>query len=273
MLSPVEAGVYCNSGGNEPSTVCILDPPRAGATRPVIIHVVSNNPGPLVAWLRGAGFSNPCVDVRATTSMPIVKEGQEQSVVVIDISNAAQSVRPPHSSNGPTMLCVLIVDRQQSVPFPWLEFAASCPVRVVGIQRDSPDPFAPLLSALELINRRRSTGQLAELLVDRHPSLRRAEDIVQVILGQPWRIRRPSDLAFCSHVSESTLRDRCHELGLKRIEHLITLVRWLAFELLVSAEGMPPKRARIVVGITDRANFRRQLGRLSYLDVAPKTAS
>ncbi|HLB38658.1 MAG TPA: hypothetical protein VJL31_18970 [Gemmatimonadales bacterium] len=74
-------------------------------------------------------------------------------------------------------------------------------------------------------------------------------------------------------MSESTLRDRCHELGLKRIEHLITLVRWLAFELLVSAEGMPPKRARIVVGITDRANFRRQLGRLSYLDVAPKTAS
>lgn len=72
------------------------------------------------------------------------------------------------------------------------------------------------------------------------------------------------DLAFRAGIQRSVLRAQCARIGLQRVEHFITLVRWLAFEFLTGTREMSAGRARVVVGISDPSNFRRQLGRLGY---------
>ena len=88
--------------------------------------------------------------------------------------------------------------------------------------------------------------------------------LVATVLGHPWRIRDPVDLARTAGVLPESLRIRCEGLHLKRAEHFIILVRWLAFELLTNVERMSARRARLVVGISDPSNFRRQLRRVQY---------
>ncbi len=118
---------------------------------------------------------------------------------------------------------------------------------------------------VERLQRRSSPLQVAELVVKQNPRLRDLEDLVGTVLRFSWQVRKPSDLAFRASIQHSILQARCISLGLKRVEHFITLVRWLAFGILTSIERMSARRARLVVGISDPSNFRRQLRRLAYL--------
>ena len=69
--------------------------------------------------------------------------------------------------------------------------------------------------------------------------------------------------------SKSAILARCRApmdcTAVVRVEHLITLVRWTAFEALISSRGLSAREARRIVGIKDVANFRRQQGRAAYL--------
>jgi hypothetical protein len=46
-----------------------------------------------------------------------------------------------------------------------------------------------------------------------------------------------------------------------RLEHLITAVRTCMLEVLIDELGFARSRARLMAGITDMSNFRRQLRR------------
>jgi len=48
----------------------------------------------------------------------------------------------------------------------------------------------------------------------------------------------------------------------RRVEHFITLIRWIAFDYLTKNQGMAPREARAVLGITDVSNFKRQCARI-----------
>ncbi|UCG87831.1 MAG: hypothetical protein JSW71_04595 [Gemmatimonadota bacterium] len=53
----------------------------------------------------------------------------------------------------------------------------------------------------------------------------------------------------------------CAPLRLSRLEHVITLVRWCAYEFLTLECHVSSARALEAVGVRDRSNFRRQVRR------------
>jgi hypothetical protein len=65
-------------------------------------------------------------------------------------------------------------------------------------------------------------------------------------------------------VTRGALVAECRRAGVRRVEHFMTWVRSLSFELLVRG-GARPRIASMVVGIGDAANFKRQLSRAEYL--------
>jgi hypothetical protein len=108
--------------------------------------------------------------------------------------------------------------------------------------------------------------RVVEGVIERHPStFAGLEDLIEVLLNDPWGIRKPQDLATTLGIPINVLAVRCRHLGLKRLEHVLTLVRWLAFEQLIGPMGLDVKTALRLVGMRDRSNFRRQWRRAKYL--------
>ena len=230
----------------------------------MIVHIVSRAPESLVSLLRATRFGcDMGVEVRGTTHIPALRWRAEQTLVVVDLSDPPAGNPPPSLQEG-SIHYLLVVDRQRPVAFPWVEFAKSETVQLVSITRDSADPFAPLIAALERMDTRLSPRVLTEAIIQREQRLWGLEDLVSAVLSKPWRVRLPTDLAVCVHTSRSRIHMRCEAIGLKRVEHFITLVRCVAFEVLTGIHRMPAKRARVIAGIGDPSNFRRQSSRLRY---------
>lgn len=235
----------------------------------MIVHVVSSRPWPIVGFIQGTGlYRDTSIQLRTAAGIPLAKRGQEQVVTIVDLSDPPEGIRPPEVSNDQRTLYVLLVNRRHSVPYPWVEFARSESVRLIGFAPDSPDPFAPIGILLERMNCRLSPQRLAQGIAWMEPRLRGLEDLAQALLARPWRTRRPADLAHWAQVTEAELNRRCKAVGLTRVEHFMTLARGLAFEFLTQSEGLLPGRARFLAGISDPSNFRRQRSRLRYFKKA-----
>lgn len=231
----------------------------------MIVYVVSGSPASIASCLQGTGVGRDAwMELRTTTRLPPAREKQEQDVVVIDLLYPSPGLCPPNATKDHGRLYVLVVARQQSIPVAWVEFAILGSVELLTIEPNSLKPFAPVAAAVERLRGRAPPPQVAGEVVMRNPCLRDLEDLVSTVLSFPWQIRQPRDLAFRAGIQRSVLRAQCARIGLQRVEHFITLVRWLAFEFLTGTREMSAGRARVVVGISDPSNFRRQLGRLGY---------
>jgi hypothetical protein len=233
----------------------------------VIVYLVSQNPEPILLAVQNVGVPpSAMVEVRHVLKAPMGRTHHEQSVVVIDLIHPPAGLQPPLYSADGKVFYVLLVARDQSVALPWVEFRRSGTVEFASVDSAglSERRFRPLVALLSRLTENVGPERLATVLIARNPWLKDCGDLVCTTLAQPWRIRDPIDLARAIGMLESALRVRCEALGLKRIEHFVTLIRWLAFENLTCVEEMSAKRARLVVGIADPSNFRRQLRRVSY---------
>jgi hypothetical protein len=199
--------------------------------------------------------------------MPLADRSAERSIAIIDLANLPDGLQPPLFCQDAEIRFVLLVDPQGAITFPWLEFARSDAVEsVLGILPQGPEPYAPLATVLARLDGRLSQERLATLVLARNPQLAGVEDLVRPVLAYPWSLRRPRDLAASLRTPEPVLLRRCEAVGLTRVEHLLTLVRWLGFQVLITEEGLAIRRARLIVGISDPSNFRRQLRRLAYFE-------
>ena len=107
---------------------------------------------------------------------------------------------------------------------------------------------------------------LVERVVEGNAILREARDLVAVVLQDPWKVRRPRDLARQAGVTLGAVKRRCGS-RLRRIENFIALTRWVALEHLTVTLGVGPKLARVLTGVADRSNFRHQVRRLRRIGV------
>ncbi len=87
------------------------------------------------------------------------------------------------------------------------------------------------------------------------------ESVVRALVADPWGIRLPRDLARALGVSLAELKHTCLPTQLSRPQHVLTLVRWCAYEFLTLEAHLSPVRALEAVGVRDRSDFRRQLRR------------
>jgi len=142
----------------------------------------------------------------------------------------------------------------------WLPWLRRPQTEVIFVGSEPGGPFAPVLRLLanSADVRRRA---VVNAVMQASAVLQGFEHETAAVLATPWRIRRPRDLAAACGSPLPVLRARVKDAGLRRVEHLITLIRWLASQHLTTYDGMAPGHARVALGIDDASNFRRQCAR------------
>jgi hypothetical protein len=158
----------------------------------------------------------------------------------------------------------LLVRGDQAIPTGWSGLLRSPLIRLVTIDQDVDGAYEQLATLLEGQEESLRLCVIASALERRVPALEAVGDILRCVLEEPWRIRRPRDLAASLGTDVAELRRRARRLGLSRVEHLITAIRFFAFEHLVVVERLPVTRALSIVGVADRSNFRKQCHRADY---------
>ena len=121
--------------------------------------------------------------------------------------------------------------------------------------------FNPIIGSIRGKYRCPDAQALVDLVVKAEPSLVVLARFVEGVVGHPWEVRYPKDLARVAGVGLAHLRMTCLRNGYRRIEHFITTVRSVAARVLVTNQAVPNHFAQYRVGIGDSSNFRRQLSR------------
>lgn len=231
----------------------------------LIVYVVSSDPTGLAAVLGPFRQRHGrAVELRFSRRVPQWPSGSEPVVMILDLANPPPGLAPPLP--GVTSRCsyIVLARTSQAVALPWVNFLRSDSARLLTLRDGEPEPLARFVSLLERYADGINPTQVVRAVLQLVPQLGGAEDLVQVILEHPWDVRRPRDLRTYACCREATVRRHCDSLGLKRSEHLITLVRAAALEYLTAGGRMTAHRARLLVGIADPSNFRRQARRAAY---------
>jgi membrane fusion protein (multidrug efflux system) len=144
----------------------------------------------------------------------------------------------------------------------WFAVAAHARVQVVVCDDESrSNGFAPAVQALQAHLGGPSPEELARRVLELEPSLKQASELVVALCRQPWRVRRPADIAIEAAVSAREVAGRSQSVGFGRTEHFLSAVRLVAHECLVKRYRMSSSRAWASVGVTDLSNFRKQAAR------------
>jgi transcriptional regulator GlxA family with amidase domain len=164
----------------------------------------------------------------------------------------------------------------------WVELACLPQVRVLKCREDHGQICYDAIVAEVLERILGPTAEsIATLVLRTEPTLDPVGALVQAVCIEPWRIRRPRDLAKRCAISLAELRRRCVKVGFTRVEHFMICVRLVAYEQLVAIARLPLTTARLLAGFTDPSNMRRHIKRaarrsppvahaLESLHVAPR---
>lgn len=212
----------------------------------------------IVGALR-TGADQPAV--HALSRLPAHLRLGYHAVVVMDLHDGAALEPPPPTARAlGAGGWVLVATSSEFIPGAWLAAAREPHVDLV-------------VSASDAIDEAHLRGTVAAVLVHARQRvvagvLRRCgalfagrEDAVRAVVVDPWGIRRPRDRARALNVSLVELKASCLPLRVTRLEHLLTLIRWCAYEFLTLEAHLSSARALEAVGVRDRADFRRQLRR------------
>ena len=231
------------------------------------VRVVADSPHGLVAYLRKQ-FDQSNLDIVWSEQMgPCTRNRHD--MCVIDLSNPPRNLMTICDvCKTPGSGAMLFLRGGESVPSELLHHCTSVGQRVLLSPAGSDDPYLRVYEVLAKWFHNLSATSIAKRLISDTPSLVPAFDLIEAVLERPWEIRRPRDLFEHIGLPAAEIREVCRRVGVRRIEHLITLARWLAFEYLINQERLTHRRALYLVGVSDRSNFERQKRRASYLTSA-----
>jgi AraC-like DNA-binding protein len=201
--------------------------------------------------------------LRFWRAAPPPDEVQSSDLIVVDLSDPPRWAEPNALGvlvNKGATLCLVLGDAL--VPPSWVELARRPEVRVLrcGIGHGRLGYGAIVMEVLERV-RGPAGERIAALVLETEPELRAVESLVQAVCLEPWRIRRPRDLAKACAMSLAELKRHCVRIGFARVEHFMICVRLLAYERLVATAHLPASTARLLAGFTDPANMRRRTRR------------
>lgn len=229
-------------------------------TQPVV-HLIGSREGHVGLLLDTAVSGG--ARVRHWTTPPAPDQVSSGDQVVVDLT-AGEPLAGPEAVAALTQAAdVWLVTGVDLVPGSWVALARDPRVRMVS-PGSGPDPLAGLVKELAQQIHAPPGGEVARLVLDRTPLLDPVAPFVTAVCEQPWRVRRPCDLAAAVGLSRHRVLQSCRALGFERVEHFITAVRMVALSLLTAERGLSLAVARHTLGITDTSNARRQLERARH---------
>lgn len=185
------------------------------------------------------------------------------ATVVIDLADPPAHLRPKDLLPVINRVDLWLVLGSRAVDPAWLE--------IVQYPRVNVTASAAALGTQLADRLRGSSGmRIAELILHEEPLLQPLAAYVRAVCAQPWRIRRPRDLAVLTGESLRQVKARCQTQGFTRVEHFIVCVRAIGLEQITRHLGLTVAAARKLVGFQDPSNMRRHLGRA--LEHSPQVA-
>jgi hypothetical protein len=224
------------------------------------VHVVQLAGGGLAPVLRAALGGNASVTVWSDAPRPAALCPTD--LVVVDLDRAPPTLT---ASVGAAILrrsnLLLAVGGTPVAPH-WLELVGRRGVRTVLACRSKGTYDFRCVVAEVLAWIRGPTGrQVTDLVLTAAPGFRALPHLVDAVCTDPWRVRRPRDLAATAGISLDRIRRDCYAAGFERVDHFMMCVRAVAYEQLVVVARMPHAAARTRVGFTDASNMHRHVVR------------
>jgi hypothetical protein len=240
-------------------------------TEPVI-HLIGSREGHVGLLLDTAVSGG--ARVRHWTTAPAPEQVRPGDQIVVDLTAGEPSGWSGgdggDGGGGPDAIArltqaadVWLVTGVELVPGSWLTLSRDPRVRLVS-PGSGPDPLAGLVKELAQQVQAPTGAEVARLVLERTPLLDPVAPFVTAVCEQPWRVRRPHDLAAAVGLSRHRVLQSCRALGFERVEHFITAVRMVALSLLTAERRLSLAVARHTLGITDTSNARRQLERARH---------
>ena len=229
-------------------------------TEPVV-HLIGSREGHVGLLLDTAVSGG--ARVRHWAAPPPPDQVRAGDQVVVDLTAEEPRPGPDAVAQLTQAADVWLVTGVDLVPASWLALSRDPRVRVVS-PGSGPDPLAGLVKELAQQIHVPPGADVARLVLERTPLLEPVATFVTAVCEQPWRVRRPCDLAATVGLSRHRVLQACRALGFSRVEHFITAVRMVALSLLTAERGLSLAVARHTLGITDTSNARRQLERARH---------
>jgi len=228
------------------------------------IHFVSRDPllrDTVVRWARKVR-----VPVRRLASPHVVAGTTRGTILLVDLSWGEEAGLLAPDTDWPFARVILLVSPDRPVAPAWLRLAAfGITETVVAGRSEGVERYQELIAVLERELLHWQPRELTLGALELAPQLGPVADLIHLIAADRGGIRRPRDLARSARASLSVVKKRCRETGARRVEHFITLVRILLYELLTQSRHVAGNVALRLVGVRDRSNFSRQMVRSGYL--------
>lgn len=211
-------------------------------------------------------------DVRVWEGLPPARAVAATDIVVVDLDPLAGTIDPGRLRSFLTHASLFLVVGDRPIEPEWVELTSNPHVRTIRCGAGARATGSlPIVAELAAKLRGPSAEQVATLVLDPEPALRPLAHLVGTICADPWRVRRPRDLAHLSEGSLAQVKKSCASVGFSRVEHFIICVRAVAYEQLVARSRVPMAVARQLAGLRDVSNLRRHLRRA--LARSPRAAS
>jgi AraC-like DNA-binding protein len=199
--------------------------------------------------------------LRFWSAVPPPHEVHTGDLIVVDLSDPPRCTDPRVFEDFLVNRATLCLALGNAFVAPsWVEIACLPQVRVFQCGHEQSSYDAVITEVLERV-RGPTSERITRLVLQAEPALHPVECFVQAVCLEPWRIRRPRDLAKRCALSLAELRRRCAQLGFARVEHFMICVRLVAYEQLVAAGRLSVATARLLAGFTDPSNMRRHTRR------------
>jgi hypothetical protein len=219
------------------------------------LHVFAGRRSGLCSALCGAVAK--FARLRFWSAVPASHEVHTGDLIVVDLSDPPTCTDPRVFEVFVTNRATLCLALGDALIAPsWVAIACLPQVRVFQCGHGQPGYDAVITEVLERVCGPTSE-RITRLVLQAEPTLYPVESFVQAVCREPWRIRRPRDLAKWCAISLAELRNLCVKVGFVRVEHFMICVRLVAYEQLVAIGRVPITTARLLAGFTDPSNMKR----------------
>lgn len=232
----------------------------AGGPGTFTIHVVSDDRPSLPHALKAVCGGR--VRIQACTSLPARDLAAIGNVLLLDLTHLPTAIRCEDVAVLTGRILTLALAGPGSLDARWLDLVVRHRVELVTHERnDGRERYASAALAIARHLDLPDSAGLAEEILTRLPLLRPLSDLVALICAEPWRFRRPRDLAVRCGGSLASVVRRCRGEGFIRAEHFLTMTRIELCDVLVQQHGRRRWLAQLLAGVTDASNLRRQAAR------------
>jgi hypothetical protein len=227
----------------------------------VIIYLVTDSRGTAASIQHLVARQGPGVELRLSRRVPSPARHDDDVLTVLDLTESnVKYLAPPDRTRQPGHYLAITRPRLR-LPMRWFDFLRGDGVKVFTVSSTKSAMLLEVLAHIEACLEAVSVDEIADAVIRADPTIAPMRALVRAVLRDPWSIRHPRDLQLHARLVTDQVANLCRAAGIRRMEHFITKVRALALEYLINTRRLPVRRARMLVGVRNSSNFRRQMRR------------